>query len=321
MRLRVALVVFCWFSCSCLAPLALYYYLHLLLLPSGLSSPDPRPSVSLWIGICLAGACSFHCLTCVILVFSGLLLFVGLLAPAESVGPVRAPRPEYVAALEAAPEFAWAVSQLSELVFDSEWDPRPVQKSPRLNPDGSHFNRWTQGTLVDVSLSMVGALASSQELPNPFAAVPPVAPSLGRLISHVACLGDSVCERRAEVVARMLHIGEALVPLSSRLVDAFMPRHALTIAGHLNIALLEAASRSIRSPAPLVPEWLKREGPPGRGPLQLLICESTNTHTGRGGQPRHYVYIYPTKNKQVGCTPALDFRVVCSHTLSITYFS
>ena len=33
-----------------------------------------------------------------------------------------------------------------------------------------------------------------------------------------------------------------------------MPRGALTIAGHLNIAFLEALSRAVRSPAPIVPE-------------------------------------------------------------------
>ena len=146
------------------------------------------------------------------------------------------------------------MSQLAGLVFDSVWEGRPPRKVSRLNPDGSFFNRWTHGTLIDVGLSMADAVVASQGLSNPFDSVPSVAPSVGRLIGHVAGLGDGILETRSEIVARMLDIGQTLVPLSSRLVDAFMPRHALTIAGHLNVALLEALSRAIKSPAPLLPE-------------------------------------------------------------------
>ena len=52
----------------------------------------------------------------------------------------------------------------------------------------------------------------------------------------------------------MLDVAQHLTPLSSRLVDAFMPRGALTIAGQLNVAFLEVVSRAIGSPAPRVPE-------------------------------------------------------------------
>ena len=193
-------------------------------------------------------------LTCAARPFCRVLTCSFLALVTSSPAPLRAPRPAYTAALEAAPEFAWAVAQLTDLVFDTEWDARPARKSPRFNPDGSYFNKWTHGTLVDVGLSMTGAVAASQGLPNPFDSVPAVAPSVGRLITHVAGLGDEVLDLRSEIVARMLDIGQTLAPLSSRLVDEFMPRHALTIAGHLNVALLEALSRAMNSPAPFVPE-------------------------------------------------------------------
>lgn len=152
------------------------------------------------------------------------LLPVGVSAPV----PVRSPRPEYVAALQAAPEFAWALEQLTELVLDTEWDPRPAAKSPRLNPDGSYFNRWTQDTLVDVGLSMAGAVAASQDPPNPFASYQAVAPSVHRIISRVAELGDGILDARSGIVARMLDIGQVFAPSSSRLVDEFMPRVRFT---------------------------------------------------------------------------------------------
>jgi hypothetical protein len=166
----------------------------------------------------------------------------------------RLPHPGYIAALDAAPSFSWALAQVAELVVDFEWDPRPARKAAALNPDGSYFNRWTHGTLIDLSLSMADAVAASQDLPNPFAELPPVAPSLLRLVGRVAGLGPGILASRSERVARMLYIGQVLAPLSSQLVDAFMPKHALTIAGHLHIALLEVLSRAIRSPAPFVPE-------------------------------------------------------------------
>ena len=153
-----------------------------------------------------------------------------------------------------APEFAWAVGRIRELVKDIEWDPRPLERSPRTNPDGSYFNKWTHGTLIDVDLPMGAFIDEARELPQPFSQMPSVAPSVRRVIDRVAAHGDNIAAVRADTIATMMDIAWRLVPLSSRLVDAFMPSHALTVAGHLNVAFLEAVSRAIESPAPFVVE-------------------------------------------------------------------
>jgi hypothetical protein len=123
-----------------------------------------------------------------------------------------------------------------------------------LNEDGSFFNRWIDGTIIDVGISMADAVRQSKLLPQPFAAVPQLPPSVRRLVRRVAASGVRELVRRGEVAAVMLDVAQQLTPLSSRLVDAFMPRGALTIAGQLNVAFLEVVSRAIGSPAPRVPE-------------------------------------------------------------------
>ena len=153
-----------------------------------------------------------------------------------------------------APEFAWAVGRIRELVKDVEWDPRPSARSPRLNPDGSYFNKWTHGTLIDVDLPMGAFIEEACALPQPFSHMPSVPPSVRRVIDRVAAHGSNIAAVRADTMATMTDIAWRLVPLSSQLVDAFMPRHALTVAGHLNVAFLEAVSRAIESPAPFVVE-------------------------------------------------------------------
>ena len=120
------------------------------------------------------------------------------------------------------------------MVKDVEWDPRPLERSPRLNPDGSYFNKWTHGTLIDVGLPMGAFIDEARGLPQPFSQMPSVAPSVRRVIGRVAAHGDNIAAVRADTMAAMMDIAWRLVPLSSQLVDAFMPSYALTVAGHLN---------------------------------------------------------------------------------------
>ena len=153
--------------------------------------------------------------------------------------------PAYAEALQSAPEFEWALARVRSFVQDVEWDPRPMAHAPRLNPDGSFFNKWTQGTLIDVGLSMEDFVRDSLSLQQPFASFAGVAPSVRRLIGRIAAQGKGIAAARADTAAAMIDVAWRLVPLSSRLVDQFMPRHALTVAGHLNVAFLEVVSRAI----------------------------------------------------------------------------
>jgi hypothetical protein len=162
--------------------------------------------------------------------------------------------PAYAEALQSAPEFEWALARVRSFVQDVEWDPRLMARAPRLNPDGSFFNKWTQGTLIDVGLSMEDFVRDSLSLQQPFASFAGVAPSVRRLIGRIAAQGTGIAAARADTAAAMIDVAWRLVPLSSRLVDRFMPRHALTVAGHLNVAFLEVVSRAIESPAPFVVE-------------------------------------------------------------------
>ena len=97
-------------------------------------------------------------------------------------------------------------------------------------------------------------IEEARALPQPFSQMPSVAPSVRRVINRVAAHGSDIASVRADTMAAMMDIAWRLVPLSSQLVDAFMPSHALTVAGHLNVAFLEAVSRAIESPAPFVVE-------------------------------------------------------------------
>ena len=205
---------------------------------------------------CMFSSVSFPSPThvrCVNLASAGRLL-LSLLALAGAAPPVQLARPEYIAALEAEPVFWWALERVSSFVLDVEWDARPTARATRLNEDGSFFNRWIDGTIVDVAISMAEAVHESKLLPQPFAVVPQLPPSVRRLVRRVASVGARDLVRRGEVTAVMLDVAQQLTPLSSRLVDAFMPRGALTIAGQLNVAFLEVLSRAIGSPAPRVPE-------------------------------------------------------------------